>query len=126
MPGRLGASEVFFRVRVDARPGLAAELLLKDTPRIWALYTAHTIVNESEVRPRKQFLIASKSKHSLNNFKWSSTQSKTSTMRSPIKYTPAFVRSIAGTFSHILISLMLAVCDTILSVIFSGAGPPFS
>merc|ERR1719284_1011534 len=34
--------------------------------------------------------------------------------------------STTGTFSHILNEVIEAVCATILSVIFSGAGPPFS
>merc|ERR1719310_170242 len=44
----------------------------------------------------------------------------------PRSWTAGFVTSRSAILSHILISEIFAVHSTILFVIFSGAGPPFS
>mmetsp|Transcript_21947 Transcript_21947/g.51324 ORF Transcript_21947/g.51324 Transcript_21947/m.51324 type:complete len:347 (-) Transcript_21947:198-1238(-) len=72
------------------------------------------------------FFICSKLKHFFSKARWSSTLSNTSTVRSPMVYVAALDKSISGTLSQILYSEILAVHSTILFVIFSGAGPPFS
>ena len=60
---------------------------------------------------------------------WSSVQSKTSTVSDfePVMlYAAGFSRSIAGSDSHSLYSLIAFVFSKIRLVTFSGAGPPFS
>mmetsp|Transcript_23311 Transcript_23311/g.57974 ORF Transcript_23311/g.57974 Transcript_23311/m.57974 type:complete len:306 (-) Transcript_23311:1739-2656(-) len=62
MPCRIWATEIWLGFRVDAGAGLAAQHLLQDFLRIWALHARHRVIDKAELRPRNELLDLAKVK----------------------------------------------------------------